>query len=61
MCAINDPLGQTHSLTSSDYYTDLKVVLRDFEKWGLTDEQTTRAKTMITTGRDCWWAEWINI
>ena len=28
-CAINDPLGQTHSPASSDH---LKIVLRDFEK-----------------------------
>ena len=27
MCAINDPLGQTHSPASSDHYSHLKVVL----------------------------------
>ena len=27
MCAINDPLGQTHSPSSSDHYSRLKVVL----------------------------------
>ena len=31
-----------------------------FEKWGRTDVQTTCAKTMIPTGRDCGLAEWIN-
>ena len=41
MCAINDPLGQTHSPASSDHYSRLKVlkscfVLRDFEMWGRT-------------------------
>ena len=27
MCAINDPLGQTHSLASSDHYSYLNFVL----------------------------------
>ena len=27
MCAINDPLGQTHSPASSDHYSHLKVIL----------------------------------
>ena len=27
MCAINDPLGQTHSPASSDHFSRLKVVL----------------------------------
>ena len=27
MCAINDPLGQTHSPTSSDHYSHMKVRL----------------------------------
>ena len=27
MCAINDPLGQTHSPASNDRYSRLKVVL----------------------------------
>ena len=55
MCAINDPLGQTHSLASSDHYLfESCFVLLDFEKW------TTRAKIVITTGRDCGSASWIN-
>ena len=53
---INDPLGQTHSLASSEHCFLLFCFAR-FEKW--TDERTTCAKTMITTGRDCGSAEWI--
>ena len=45
---INDPLGQTHSLTSREYC--FRFVLLDFEKWGWTDGQ--RTKIVITTGRD---------
>ena len=55
MYVINDPLGQTHSPVSRDHNSHLKVVLfceilksRD----GRTDIQTTRAKIVITTGRD---------
>ena len=54
-CVINDPLGQTHSLASSDHYFMLFCFAR-FEKWGRTYVQ----KTMITTGRDFGSAEWIN-
>ena len=38
MCAINDPLGQTHSPASSDHYSRLKFVLfcDNMEKWGRT-------------------------
>ena len=53
---INDPLGQTHSLASSEQC--FRFVLLDFEK----DGWTTCAKTMIPpTGRDCGAAEWINL
>ena len=38
-CAINDPLGQTHSLASSDHYF-LLFCFAIFEKWGRTDERT---------------------
>ena len=62
MCAVNDPLGQTHSRVSSDHYSQLKVVLfceilksRD----GGTDVQTTLAKIVITTGRECGSPSWI--
>ena len=59
---INDLLGQTHSLASSEHCSRWKFVL--FLKVG-TDgrvyERTTCAKTMIPTGRDCESAEWINI
>ena len=62
MRVINDPLGQTHSPASSDNYFRLKFwfVSQDFEKWERTDIETTRAKIMITTGRDCGSASWIN-
>ena len=51
---INDPLGQTRSLASSE-------LLLDFEKWGgRTERRTTCAETMIPTGRDFRSAEWIN-
>ena len=61
-CVINDPLGQTHSLASSEHCFRFKFVL--FWKVGMdrrTDERTTCAKTMIPTGRDCGLAEWIKI
>ena len=37
--AINDPLGQTHTPTSSNPYSQLRscIVLRDFDRWGRTD------------------------
>ena len=38
-CVINDPLGQTHSLASSDRYFLLFCFAR-FEKWGQTDGRT---------------------
>ena len=51
---------------STKTWTQLKVIniawnlfLLDFAKVG-TNEQTTCAYTMITTGRDCGSAEWIN-
>ena len=34
-------------------------VLLHIEKWRRTDGQTTRAKIVITTGRDCGSASWI--
>ena len=58
-CVINDPLGQTHSVASSDHYFLLFCFARS-EKWRRTDERTTCAKIVITTGRDCGTAEWIN-
>ena len=65
--AINDPLGQTHSIASSEHGFHCFVLL-DFEKWdGFVsldfekwDGRTTCAETMIPTGRDCGLAEWIN-
>ena len=63
MSAINDPLGQTHSPASSDHYSHLKVVLFcEILKSpdGRTDGRTPRAKIVITTGRDCGSASWIN-
>ena len=63
-CEINDPLGQTHIHSSSDHYFHLSFIL--FCKllkigYGRTDEETTRAEIVITTGRDCGSASWINI
>ena len=57
MCAVNDPLGQTHSPASSDHYSHLKIVL--FCEI-LTDGQTTRAKIVITA-HHVGSASWINI
>ena len=37
---INDLLGQTHSLASSELCVRFVLVLLDFEKWGRTDERT---------------------
>ena len=52
----NDPLGQSHSLASSEHCFHLKFLLK---KWARTDIRTTCVKTIITTGRDCGSAEWI--
>ena len=62
---INDPLGQTHSQASSDHYFHLKIVLFYYS---LKSEivisyryvQTICVKLLITTGRDCGLASWIN-
>ena len=58
---INDPLGQTHSLASSEHCFLLFCFAR-FEKWGRTYGRTdvrTCAKTMMPTCPDCPLAEWI--
>ena len=67
MSAINDPLGQTHCPASCNHYSHLKVDLfceilksRDGRTDGRTDVQTARVKIVITTGRDCGSASWIN-
>ena len=52
---INDPLGQTHSLVSSDHC----FLFFCFAKKVRTDGRTTCAKIMIPTG--CGLAEWIKI
>ena len=52
LCAINDPLGQTHGPAICDHYSRFKVVLFcEILKSGdgRTDVQTTRAKIVITT------------
>ena len=64
-CVINDPLGQTDSLASSDHCFLLFIVLLYWKSGdGRTDERTngwtTCAKTVITTCRDCGLAGWIN-
>ena len=47
--------------TNSDHYFQATFVLRYFEKWGrLVVRTETCAKILITTGRDCGAAEWIN-
>ena len=58
----NDPLGQTHSSASSDHYSHLKIVFLGeiLKTEGRTDGQTTQTKLVITTGRDCGSASWIN-
>ena len=48
-----------HSTRPTLFSLEICFVLLDFEKWGRTDGRATRAKTMITTGRDCGSAEWI--
>ena len=54
---INDPLGQTHSLASSEHFF-LCFALLDLKSG---DGRTTCAKTIISTGRDSGLAKWINI
>ena len=49
VCAINDPLGQTHSPTNSDHYFYLKFVLI-CEVLISGDGQTYGVQTVITTG-----------
>ena len=56
---INDPLGHTHSLASSEHCFGLKFVFILKSGDGRTHERTTCAKAMITTGRDCGSASWI--
>ena len=53
---INDPLGLTNSLASSEHCF-LCVVLLDLISG---DGRTTCVKTIIPTGRDCGLAKWIN-
>ena len=57
MCAFNDPLSQIHSPATILAW---KFCFVRFWKVG-TDVQTTSAKMVITTGRDCGSASWINI
>ena len=54
MSLIDDPLGQTHSPSSSDHYFHAKFVLF-WDSMKSTDE--TRVKIMITIGRGS--ASWI--
>ena len=53
---INDPLGQTHRLASSEYC--LRLNLFCFEKWGRTDERHGCNQLSLPT--TCGSAEWIN-
>ena len=59
MCAINDPLDQTHSPASCDHYSHLIIVLlceilksEDRRTYKRTDVRKTCVKIAITTGRD---------
>ena len=56
--AINDPVGQTHSLASSEHCFAWNLFC--FARFWKANGWTTCAKTMITTGRDCGPTEWIN-
>ena len=60
---INDPLGQAHSLPVAITVLAWKLFCLVWfwivETDVRTDVQTTRAKIMITTGRDCGSASWI--
>ena len=67
---VNDPLGQTHRPASKDHYFQLKIILFcEILKSGnvMTNLQTelygrtTCVKLVITTGRDCGSASWINL
>ena len=56
MSAISDPLGQIHSPANFDHYSHLQVVLFcEILKSG-----DGRKEIVITIGRDCGSAEWIN-
>ena len=63
MRVINESLGQTQCLTSSEHCFRLKFVLLDFEKWGRTYRQmygrTKCVKIVITIDCDCGSASWI--
>ena len=48
MCAISDPLGQTHSPSSSDHYSHLKMILF-CEIFKRGDGRTPREELVITT------------
>ena len=67
---INDPLGQAHSLASSEHWFCCYVFLNlksgderrtDGRTDRQTDGRTTCAKTIIPTGPDFRLAEWINL
>ena len=51
-CIINDPLGQTHSLASSEHCFRFKFLLFLKSGDGQTDGRHVQ-KTMIIIGRDC--------
>ena len=63
MCVINDPPSQTHSPAYSNHYSRLKFVLlceilKSMD--GRTDGLTPLVKIVITAGRNCGSASWIN-
>ena len=67
LCAINDPLGQTHrsarqyrSLFSLESFDCEILKSWDGRTVRKTDVQTTLAKIVTTAGRDCGSASWIN-
>ena len=62
MCAINDPLNQTHSPAISDHYSHLKVVLfcEILKKKDECTDTKCENSDVITTASDCGSVSWIN-
>ena len=58
--AINDPLGQTHSPSSSYHYSNLKIVLFCEILNTRMDRRTPCVKIVITISRYGGSATWIN-
>ena len=50
MCAINDPLGQTHKLASSDHYSQLKLFCFADERTDTTCENSDHYRPWLRVG-----------